>query len=232
MAKDYKEAAKQKQAEAKKIMTPVQWKKCGQVIHTATAASAAGGFIPFPVMDAVPISAAQIAMVLGLGKIFDSPITESVARGIISTAAGTFIGRNLVKMIPFLGWGVSAVVAAGVTEAIGWAVAVDLAKGRRNWADSSEDGPDSPRTSNCADASKTADNDDGAKEAIRDWAERTQDFIQAVGAHKKDVFRADQSEYRGLLNEYTKLSREYGKVEAYLSEDQKDIFKKLNKLGC
>jgi uncharacterized protein (DUF697 family) len=40
----------------------------------------------------------------------------------------------LVKLIPVVGWGVSAAVAAGVTEAIGWTVAVDMAKNfRKEW---------------------------------------------------------------------------------------------------
>ena len=102
--------------------------KCNLAIHSASAASAAAGAVPIPVADAIPITAAQVTMVLALGKVFDAKISESAAKGLIGAAASTFVGRSLIKLIPIVGWGVSAVVAAGVTEAIGWTSAVDLAK--------------------------------------------------------------------------------------------------------
>ena len=86
---------------------------------------------PIPVADAVPISAAQVTMVIALAKIFDQKVSESAAKGLIGAAASTFVGRNLVKLIPIAGWIASAAVAAGVTEAIGWTIAVDFAKSSR-----------------------------------------------------------------------------------------------------
>ena len=127
MAKDYKKTIRGKRLEAGKLMTQKQIGLCNGAIHTASVAAAAAGFVPIPAADAVPISAAQITMVIALGKIFDQKITESAAKGAIAAAAATFVGRNLVKLIPFVGWGISAAVAAGVTEAIGWTIAVDLA---------------------------------------------------------------------------------------------------------
>ena len=55
-------------------------------------------------------------------------LTDSTVKALIGTAASTFAGRNLIKLVPFIGWATSAVVAAGVTEAIGWTIAVDFAK--------------------------------------------------------------------------------------------------------
>lgn len=134
MAKDYKKIIKDKRLEAGKLMTQDQLTKCNVAIHTATVASGACGFIPVPVADAIPISAAQVTMVIALGAIFDQEITSSAAKGLISAAAATFVGRNLVKLIPIVGWGISAAVAAGVTEAIGWTVAVDMANNfRKEW---------------------------------------------------------------------------------------------------
>ena len=73
-------------------------------------------------------------MVIAFGKIFDQEITSAAAKGLVSAAAATFVGRNLVKFIPIVGWGISEAVAAGVTEAIGWTVAVDMAKYfRKEW---------------------------------------------------------------------------------------------------
>lgn len=128
MAKDYKNKISDMRLEAGKLMTKEQIAQCNVVIHTAAVAAGAAGFIPVPVADAVPISAAQVAMVVGLGKIFDQTITDSAAKGLIGAAASTLVGRSLVKMIPLVGWVASASVAAGVTEAIGWTIAVDFAK--------------------------------------------------------------------------------------------------------
>ena len=102
--------------EAGKLMTEEQIAKCNGVIHTAALAAGGAGFIPIPVADAVPISAAQVAMVVGLGKIFGQAITDSAAKGLIGAAASTLVGRSLVKLIPIVGWAASAAVAAGVTE--------------------------------------------------------------------------------------------------------------------
>lgn len=131
MAKDYKKAIKDKRLEAGKLMTEKQIGQCNAAIHTASVAAGASGAIPIPVADAIPISAAQVTMVFALGKIFDQEITSSAAKGAIAAAASTFVGRNLIKLIPIAGWIVSAGVAAGVTEAIGWTNAVDMAKNYR-----------------------------------------------------------------------------------------------------
>lgn len=131
MAQDYKRKISDMRLEAGKLMTEEQIAKCNGVIHTASVAAGAAGIIPIPVADAVPISAAQVAMVVGLGKIFDQTVTDSAAKGLIGAAASTLVGRSLVKLIPVVGWAASASVAAGVTEAIGWMIAVDFAKSAR-----------------------------------------------------------------------------------------------------
>lgn len=46
----------------------------------------------------------------------------------ISAAAATFVGRSIIKIIPVIGWGISAVVAAGITESVGWMIALDFAR--------------------------------------------------------------------------------------------------------
>lgn len=134
MAKDYKKIIKDKQMEAGQLMTESQMSACHGIIHTASIASGAAGVIPIPVADAIPISAAQVVMVVSLGKVFDQKIEDAAAKSLITAAASTFIGRNLVKMIPIIGWGISAAVAAGTTEAIGWIVATDMARTfRKEW---------------------------------------------------------------------------------------------------
>lgn len=127
MANDYKNVISRKKAEAKKLMTEDQVVKCNVAIHSASVAAGAEAFIPIPGVDAVPITATQITMIIALGKVFDQKISESAAKAVIGAAASTFVGRSLVKLIPFAGWAASAAVAAGVTEAIGWTAAVDFA---------------------------------------------------------------------------------------------------------
>lgn len=131
MSEDYKKTIKDKRLEAGKLMTEKQVAQCNAVIHTASVAAGAGGGIPIPIADAVPISAAQVTMVVALGKIFNQEISSSTAKGAIAAAASTFVGRTLIKFIPVAGWIVSAGVAAGITEAIGWTIAVDMAKSYR-----------------------------------------------------------------------------------------------------
>lgn len=131
---DYKKIIHDKRLEAGKLMTKDQITKCNIAIHSASVASGACGAIPIPIADAIPMSAAQVAMVIALGKIFDQEITEAAAKGLIGAAASTFVGRELVKLIPFAGWIISAGVAATVTEAIGWILAVDMANNfRTEW---------------------------------------------------------------------------------------------------
>lgn len=132
MAKNYKEVIADKKLQAERLMNKNQLTKCSIAIHAASAACAAAGAVPIPVADAIPITTSQVTMVIALGKVFDTHITESVAKGLIGAAASTFVGRSLVKVIPIIGWGISAAVAAGVTEAIGWTIAVDFAKDAKN----------------------------------------------------------------------------------------------------
>ncbi len=128
MADDYKKKKDEKKAEAKQIMTPEQFEECSVAIHSATVVAGAAGAAPIPIADAIPITAAQVSMVIGLGKVFNRKVGETVAKSAIAAAAGTFAGRTLIKFIPVAGWIVSAAVAAGITEAIGWMIAVDMAR--------------------------------------------------------------------------------------------------------
>lgn len=128
MANEYKTVISDQKKEANKLMTDEQITACNVAIHTASIAAGAAGVIPVPVADAVPISGAQVTMAIALGKVFDQKLEDSAAKALIGTAASTFVGRTLVKLIPVAGWLASAAIAAGVTEAIGWTLAVDFAK--------------------------------------------------------------------------------------------------------
>jgi len=120
-------------AKSKGEMSPDQKKKCHAVIHTATAAAGASGAIPIPVMDAIPISAAQITMIVSLGKIFGITITKSVAKNILKIGLAVTTGRAIasgLKAIPgvgtIVGGAISATTAAAITQGLGWLVADDF----------------------------------------------------------------------------------------------------------
>ncbi len=109
-------------------------KKCHAAIHSATTAAAAAGGIPIPIADAIPITAAQIGMIIAPGKVFDVTLSEAAAKSIAGVAltqqAGRAIFANLVKAIPvggqIAGPVVGAITAAVLTEALGWIVADDF----------------------------------------------------------------------------------------------------------
>ena len=115
-------------------------KKCHAAIHSATAASAAAGAIPIPMSDAIPITAAQIGMIIALGKIFNITLSQSAAKSIagvtLTQQAGRAVASNLIKMIPGAGTIVGGVIgastAAALTEALGWIVADDFYRMSKN----------------------------------------------------------------------------------------------------
>ncbi|MBR4733654.1 MAG: hypothetical protein IK081_12890 [Lachnospiraceae bacterium] len=198
MAKDYKKVLKDKKLEAEKLMTEDQKLKCKTAIHTASVASGVAGAIPIPMADAIPISAAQITMVIALGKIFGQELTDAVAKGIIGAAASTFVGRNLVKLIPVAGSIVSATVAAGVTEAIGWIAAVDFAKNARNECDRKRNAQEA------AEAGKTQSTDENNEgKDIREDENLDEILDQIITKEKNEkrpyavVCRRDLINYKG-----------------------------------
>ncbi len=109
-------------------------KKCKIAIHTATTAAAAAGAIPIPMSDAIPITAAQIGMIVSLGKIFGITLSQAAAKSIAGVAltqqAGRALVANLLKAIPgagtILGSVISASTAVALTDALGWIVADDF----------------------------------------------------------------------------------------------------------
>lgn len=167
MAMDYKKIIKDKRLEAGKLMTKDQIVKCHAAIHTATLAAGASGVIPIPVVDAIPMSAAQVTMIITLGSIFGQKITDSTAKGVLGAAASTFIGREIIKFIPVAGWIASAGTAAIVTEAIGWTIAVDFAKDFRS---------EYERRKNADDAANAYAEAEYYKESAKRSSETVEDF--------------------------------------------------------
>ena len=109
-------------------------KKCHAAIHTATVAAATAGAIPIPMSDAIPITAAQVGMVVALGKTFGITLSQAAANSIASVTltqqAGRALASGILKMIPGVGTIVGGIIgastAAALTEALGWIVADDF----------------------------------------------------------------------------------------------------------
>lgn len=109
-------------------------KKCHIAIHSATTAAAAAGAIPIPMSDAIPITAAQIAMIIQLGKVFGITLSQAAAKSIVGVtltqSAGRAIATNLIKVVSGVGTVIGGVIGAGtaavLTEALGWIVADDF----------------------------------------------------------------------------------------------------------
>ena len=110
-------------------MTDSQRAKCHGIIHTASAAAAAvgGGMAQLPGSDAVPITAAQITMIISLGAVSDIPVSKAAAKsilyGFVGAASGRLVSQMLVGWIPGLGNAINATTAASITEGLGWKVA-------------------------------------------------------------------------------------------------------------
>lgn len=109
-------------------------RKCHLAIHTATTAAAAAGAVPIPMSDAIPITVAQIGMIISLGKTFGFNLSRSAAKSVIGVGltqrAGRAIFTNILKAIPgagtVVGGFIGATTAATLTEALGWIVADDF----------------------------------------------------------------------------------------------------------
>ena len=107
-------------------LTDDEKKKCHAIIHAASAAAGGvgTGLAQLPMADTAAITPIQIAMITGLGAIFDLRVTEGAANGIIGSLTAGFIGRGisqfLVGWIPGIGNAINTATAAGLTEAVGW----------------------------------------------------------------------------------------------------------------
>ena len=105
-------------------MTAEEKSRCHRIIHTA-AVSAAGvgaGMAMMPGADVPIIIGIEVTMTIALGGVFGVSLTESAAKSIVLSTAGTIAGRGisqgLVGWIHGLGNVINASTAFGVVEAL------------------------------------------------------------------------------------------------------------------
>ncbi|MDR1623012.1 MAG: DUF697 domain-containing protein [Synergistaceae bacterium] len=128
---DLKDTVRDLKAKASANLTYSQSLWCHAIIHGASIACAAIAFVPIPVADAIPITGAQVSMVLGLGKVFDNTLTKTDAETLLKTVAAPLAGRALSKvalaLVPGVGWAINGAIAGTITEILGWTIANDFA---------------------------------------------------------------------------------------------------------
>ncbi len=206
MSEDYKAVRSGKKKEAEELMTTEQFTACNIAIHTASVAAGVAGAIPIPVADALPISGAQITMAIALGKVFDQQLSETAAKALISAAASTFVGRQLVKIVPIAGSIVSAGVAAGVTEAIGWTLAVDFANKSLSLKNQIDDNTDKEKVEESVADNQELKLIEEAKTYIKvsDKNEQYEELLDKIKDYIQKYKLAEDSE---LWSEYVRLLR-------------------------
>lgn len=116
-------------------MTDKQKKECHAIIHAASAAagSVGAGLAQVPGSDNLVITPIQLTMAISLGKVFGKTISEASAKAAVGSLAASTVGRTasqvLVGWIPAIGNAINATTAAGLTEALGWAIAKEFDEG-------------------------------------------------------------------------------------------------------
>lgn len=117
-------------------LTTKQAVSCHAIIHACATGCAAVAFLPVPIADTIPITAAQVSMVVALGKLFDNKLTKSDARVLLQTCLTPFVGRtlskNILTFIPGTGWVINGGIAAVITESLGWSIASEFAVKSKN----------------------------------------------------------------------------------------------------
>ena len=101
------------------------------IIHGASAIAGTVGAVPIPIADAIPISAAQISMLVSIARLYDEKnVPKAALAGMVAAVAATTLGREVVKLVPVAGSIAGAGTAIAITEALGWFVVINLEKGR------------------------------------------------------------------------------------------------------
>jgi GTP-binding protein Era len=112
-----------------------RWILAQSVILRAASTAAAVALTPLPFVDFIPLTGLQIAIVLGLARVYAYEINLARARELLATFGAALLGRTLFYELGKLGgppgWLVAAGVAAGTTAAVGYGAALWFERGER-----------------------------------------------------------------------------------------------------
>ena len=120
--------------EKARYMTASQKARCHAIIHATSVAAGAVSMVPIlNLADAIPITAAQIGMVVALGKVFDMKLSDGAAEGVATALAAKAMGKAVSKLalkaVPVIGNIANAAISVSFTESLGWLVANQFARG-------------------------------------------------------------------------------------------------------
>lgn len=115
-------------------MSAEQKTKCKVIIHSHAAAVAGGNAIPVPGLGIAADMVAMTSMSMSLCGVFGGSLTEEAAKVLaISAIKNTMlkqpiktIGKELSKLIPFLGQIVAPSISVVMLESAGWILANEL----------------------------------------------------------------------------------------------------------
>ena len=85
------------------------------IIHASAVTSTALSIIPVPMVE-TPV---QITMVRAIGKVYEQDLDEKVVLEILSVVGGNYLLRQLLRLIPYVGWAVNLSRVYGATWAMG-----------------------------------------------------------------------------------------------------------------
>jgi uncharacterized protein (DUF697 family) len=112
-----------------------RWHLAWRSIVNAASISGAIALTPLPVIDFIPLVAAQSVMVMGIARIYDYDITPKRAGELIAAFGLGFLGKTLFQQLSKLGsvpgWVLSAAIASSTTVAMGYAAVQWFDKGER-----------------------------------------------------------------------------------------------------
>ncbi len=207
----------------KKVALPKNMEdKCHAIIHTASVAcgGVGTGLAQIPLSDNAVIVPAQIAMIISLGAVFELNITESAAKGIITSSGASIAGRSVSQLlwgwIPIIGNAINTATAAGITELIGWIAVKNFYE---RWIEDKNKGRFEGMKDGYTEASY---------EYERKLRKQAEDFLKQI----KDVEK-ERTEYEKLLNDYETYIQELEEkcASQEMIIEMKDILRNLKALG-
>lgn len=112
-----------------------RWQLAWRSITGAASTAAVVALTPLPLLDFIPLTVLQIALVTGIARTYNYQITLGRLRELTGVLGAGLLGRTLFQQLSKLGgppgWVVSAAVAAGTTVVIGYAAALWFDRGER-----------------------------------------------------------------------------------------------------
>lgn len=112
-----------------------RWKLAWRAISSAAATASLVALTPIPLADFIPLLAIQSALVLGIARLYNYPLTAQRARELLGVFGVGVMGRSLFYQLMKVGgppgWLVAAAVAGGTTVVLGYAAAIWFERGER-----------------------------------------------------------------------------------------------------